>query len=143
VVSTLSTQINNPTYTVRNGLRVSGAGQEQVDAALANRIIEFEPGSSQLTASGQLVLDQLVPVLTQLNGRKFEIIGHTDAQGARTTNVALSAARSESVKAYLVGKGLPALAFSTSGIGPDRPVASNESPEGRARNRRIEFRVGQ
>lgn len=143
LVSTLSTQINNPTYTVRNGLRVSGAGQEQVDAALANRIIEFEAGSSLLTASGQAVLDQLMPVLRQLQGRKFEIIGHTDAQGARSTNVALSAARAESVKAYLIGKGMPALAFSTSGVGPDRPVASNDTPDGRARNRRIEFRVGQ
>ncbi|MFT3721060.1 OmpA family protein [Pseudorhodoferax sp.] len=143
LVSTLSTQINNPTYTVRNGLRVAGPGQEQVDAALANRIIEFETGSAQLTAGGQGVLDQLVPVLRQLQGRKFEIIGHTDAQGARATNVALSIARAESVKTYLVGKGLPELAFSTSGVGPDRPVAGNDTAEGRARNRRIEFRVGQ
>jgi OmpA-OmpF porin, OOP family len=129
LVSTLSTQINNPTYTVRNGLRVAGAGQEQVDAALANRIIEFEAGSSQLTTGGQGVLDQLLPVLRQLSGRKFEIIGHTDGQGARSTNVALSTARAESVKAYLVAKGMPPLAFSTSGVGPDRPVASNDTPE--------------
>jgi OOP family OmpA-OmpF porin len=143
LVSTLSTQIANPTYTVRNGLRVVGLGQEQLDAALANRLIEFEAGSTQLTPDGQGVLDQLLPVLRQLSGRKFEIIGHTDAQGSRSTNVALSAARAESVKAYLVAKGMPALAFSTSGLGPDRPVAGNDTAEGRARNRRIEFRVGQ
>ncbi|KQP12837.1 OmpA family protein [Pseudorhodoferax sp. Leaf267] len=143
LVSTLSTQINNPTYTVRNGLRVAAAGQEQVDSALASRTIEFEAGSSDLTPSGQLALDQLVPVLSQLSGRSFEIIGHTDAQGARSTNVALSAARADRVKTYLVGKGMQASAFSTSGVGPDRPVASNETPEGRARNRRIELRVGQ
>jgi OOP family OmpA-OmpF porin len=128
---------------VRNGLRVVGLGQEQLDAALANRLIEFEAGSTQLTPDGQGVLDQLLPVLRQLSGRKFEIIGHTDAQGSRSTNVALSAARAESVKAYLVAKGMPALAFSTSGLGPDRPVAGNDTAEGRARNRRIEFRVGQ
>ncbi len=143
LISTLSTQINNPTYTVRSGLRVAGAGQEQVDSALTDRVIEFEPGSSQLLVSGQAVLDQLIPVLKRLPDRKFEIIGHTDAVGARSTNVALSAARADSVKAYLVGKGLPELAFGTSGVGPDRPVASNDTPEGRARNRRIEFRVGQ
>lgn len=143
LVSTLSTQINNPTYTVRNGLRVAGPGQEQIDAALANRIIEFEAGSAQLTGTGQAALDQLLPVLRQLSGRKFEIIGHTDAQGARSTNVALSQARADSVKTYLVAKGQLEAAFSTSGVGPDRPVASNDTAEGRARNRRIEFRVGQ
>lgn len=143
VATTLSTQVNNPTYTIRNGLRVAAAGQELVDAALANRIIEFETGSAQLTTSGQGVLDQLMPVLRQLPGRRFEIIGHTDALGARSTNVALSLARAESVRSYLVAKGMGDTVFSTSGVGPDRPVAGNDSTDGRARNRRIEFRVGQ
>lgn len=143
VVSVLSTQVNNPTYTIRNGLRVAAAGQELVDAALANRIIEFETGSAQFTPAGQTVLDQLMPVLRQLQGRRFEIIGHTDGLGTRSTNVALSLARAESVRSYLVAKGLGGTLFSTSGVGPDRPVAGNDTAEGRARNRRIEFRVGQ
>jgi OmpA-OmpF porin, OOP family len=143
VVNVLSTQVNNPTYTIRNGLRVAAAGQELVDAALANRIIEFETGSAQLTAAGQSVLDQLTPVLRQLQGRRFEIIGHTDGLGARSTNVALSLARAESVRTYLVAKGMGGTLFSTSGVGPDRPLAANDTAEGRARNRRIEFRVGQ
>ena len=54
---------------------------------------------------------------------------------------ALSTARAESVKAYLVQRGIPEAALSTSGLGPDRPVADNATPQGRARNRRIEFRV--
>lgn len=143
VVQALTAQINNPTYSVRNGLRVTGAGQEQLDAALANRIIEFEPGSAQLTPAGQAVLDQLLPVLRQLAGRRFEVIGHTDAMGARSTNIALSQARADSVKAYLVFKGQPEASLGASGVGPDRPLASNDTAEGRARNRRIEFRVGQ
>lgn len=143
LASQLSTSINNPTYTIRNALRVAAAGQELVDAALANRIIEFEPGSAQLTGAGQAVLDGVLPVLRQLPGRKFEIIGHTDAMGSRSTNVALSMARADAVRGYLVAKGLPETLFSTSGVGPDRPVASNDTAEGRARNRRIEFRVGQ
>jgi OmpA-OmpF porin, OOP family len=143
VVSQMLTQINNATYTVRNGLRVTAAGQERLDAALANRVIEFETGSAELTATGQATLDQLVPVLRELQGRRFEIIGHTDGQGARSTNVALSRARSESVRVYLARKGMPESLFSTSGVGPDRPVAGNETPEGRARNRRIEFRAVQ
>ena len=142
LASQVSTQLNNPTYTVRNGLRVVGPGQEQLDAALAHRTIEFEPGSARLTPAGQAVLTQLTPLLQQFRGRSFEVIGHTDGVGPRAANVALSEARAASVKAFLVGQGLPESAFSTSGVGPDRPVASNDSPDGRARNRRIEFRVG-
>lgn len=142
LASQVSTQLNNPTYTVRNGLRVVGPGQDQLDAALAHRTIEFEPGSARLTPAGQAVLTQLTPLLQQFKGRRFEVIGHTDGVGPRSANVALSEARAASVKAFLVGQGLAEAAFSTSGVGPDRPVASNDSADGRARNRRIEFRVG-
>ena len=143
LLTRLTSQIGNPTYTVRNGLRVTASGQELIDTTLANRIIEFEPGSATLTPTGQTVLDQLWPVLQQLSGRRFEVIGHTDSNGSRTTNLALSAARAETVRNYLVVKGLPANAVNTSGAGPDRPVAKNDSAEGRARNRRIEFRISQ
>jgi OOP family OmpA-OmpF porin len=142
VVSQMSAQLN-PTYTVRNGLRVSAAGQDVVDATLANRIIEFEPGNSTLTTNGLQVLDLLVPVLQKLPGRKFEVIGHTDAQGGRSHNIALSAARADSVKAYLASKGIAADLVQTSGVGPDRPIAPNDTADGRARNRRIELRVMQ
>jgi OmpA-OmpF porin, OOP family len=142
VVSLISTHLN-PTYTVRNGLRVSAAGQEAVDAALANRIIEFEPGNATLTANGIQVLDQLLPVLKQLGKTKFEVIGHTDGQGSRQRNVALSAARADAVKAYLTSNDVAPELIQTSGVGPDRPVASNDTAEGRARNRRIELRVMQ
>lgn len=141
VLNQLRTQLDNPTYTVRNGLSVTAAGQEQLDAALANRIVEFEAGSATLTVLGQQVLDDLAGVLKRMPERRFEIIGHTDAQGARLSNLALSAARADAVKAYLTGKGVPAALLGTSGAGPDRPVASNDTAEGRARNRRIEVRV--
>jgi OmpA-OmpF porin, OOP family len=131
----------NPTYTVRNGLRVAASGQEVLDAALANRIVEFEPGNAVLTPVGSRTLDELLPVLNQFKGRRFEVIGHTDAQGAAAQNVLLSAERAKVVKNFLVGKGLAGASILTSGAGADRPVASNETVEGRARNRRIEFRV--
>ena len=140
IVSELSTRLNT-TYTVRNGLRVGAAGQDQVDLALTNRTIEFETGNSTLTPSGRQVLDLLAPVLQRLPGRSFEVIGHTDAQGSRPQNIALSAARADTVKAHLASKGIAADSITTSGAGPDRPVASNDTPDGRARNRRIELRV--
>jgi OmpA-OmpF porin, OOP family len=140
LVSDLSTRLNT-TYTVRNGLNIGAAGQDQVDLTLANRTIEFESGNATLTPAGRQVLDLLVPVLSGLQGRSFEVTGHTDAQGSRTQNIALSAARADAVKVYLAGKGIGADKISTAGAGPDRPVTGNDSPEGRARNRRIELRV--
>jgi OOP family OmpA-OmpF porin len=141
LVQQIATQLNNPTYTVRDQLSIGASGQAQLDAALARRTIEFETGNAQLTAGGARVLDDLLPVLRQFAGRRFEIIGHTDDVGPRDANMQLSAARAQAVKVYLVGKGISAADLMTSGAGPDRPVTTNGTPEGRARNRRIEFRV--
>ncbi len=141
VPAALSAQLTNPTYQVRHGLRVAAPDQAQLDAALANRIVEFEPGKDQLTANGVRILDELLPVLRQFQGRRFEVIGHTDSDGLHAANVALSRARAEAVRLHLIQRGLPATAIVTQGVGPDRPVADNATPEGRARNRRIEFRV--
>ncbi len=132
----------NPTYTVRNGLRVAVQEQAVVDQALANRIVEFEPGSAVLRPAGLLILDEMAAAMARLQGRRFEIIGHTDAQGNHASNVSLSLARAQTVKTYLVSKGLRAETLSTSGLGPDQPVGDNTTEQGRARNRRIEFRVG-
>jgi len=142
VVSDISTQLN-PTYTVRNALRVVAAPsqQAQVDATLANRTIEFLPASATLTPNGQRILDELVPVLSQLQGKRFEVVGHTDADGDRQINIVLSTNRANAVRQYLAAKGVPYQAILTSGAGPDRPVAGNDTPEGRARNRRIEFKI--
>lgn len=131
----------NPTYTVNNGLRVAASQQSVLDAALANRIIEFESGKATLTESGMAVLDQMSAAMQKLKGVKVEVIGHTDNAGSRAGNLSLSQARAEAVKTYIVGKGIPADTIAVSGEGPDRPVADNRTPEGKARNRRIEFRV--
>lgn len=131
----------NPTYTVNNGLRVTVSQQSVLDAALADRIIEFESGKAALTDSGMQVLDQMGAAMQKLQGVKVEVIGHTDNAGSRAGNLSLSQARAEAVKAYIVAKGIPADAIAVSGEGPDRPVADNRTPEGRARNRRIEFKV--
>lgn len=141
VASQVATALN-PTYTVRNGLRVAASEQSVVDQTLGNRIVEFEPGSAVLRPEGALILDELANTLKRLGDRRVEVIGHTDAQGSRGSNVALSLARAQAVKSYLVNRGLVAERIATSGMGPDQPVADNSTDAGRARNRRIEFRVG-
>ncbi|WP_026354917.1 OmpA family protein [Massilia niastensis] len=131
----------NPTYTVNNGLRVAVSEQGVLDAALADRIIEFESGKATLTPAGTEVLDQMTAAMRKLAGVKVEVIGHTDNAGSRAGNLSLSQARAEAVKAHVVGQGIAAESIAVSGEGPDRPVADNRTPEGRARNRRIEFKV--
>lgn len=76
-----------------------------------------------------------------MKGKRVEVIGHTDNSGSRARNLALSQARAEAVKAYVVERGIRPDMISVRGEGPDRPVADNASAEGRARNRRIEFKV--
>lgn len=131
----------NPTYTVNNGLRVAVSEQAALDTALGDRIIEFESGKATLTASGKTILDQMSVALLKLKDSKVEVIGHTDNAGSRAGNLSLSQARADAVKAYVASRGVAPDAIAVSGEGPDRPVADNRTVDGRARNRRIEFRV--
>jgi len=142
IASDIATSLN-PSYTVNNGLRVSAAEQNLLDTTLDKRIIEFESGKATLTTSGKAILDEMAAALQKVKGKKVEVIGHTDNIGLRDSNLALSQARAEAVRTYLTGKGINPDMVMVSGQGPDRPVAENTSAEGRARNRRIEFRVAQ
>ncbi len=131
----------NPTYIVKNALRVSAAEQNLLDATLARRIIEFDSGQATIRPSGMRILDDMAAALLKVKGKKVEVIGHTDSTGLRESNLSLSLARAEAVRTYLSLKAVDAAMISVSGQGPDRPVADNASADGRARNRRIEFRV--
>lgn len=142
IASTFATSLN-PTYRIVNGLRISAGKDEQgmLDRLLTDRTVEFETGSTRLTPRGRALLDQVADVVPKLRSDKVQIIGHTDNSGSRTTNLVLSQARADAVKSYLIDKGLPAARFETSGVGPDQPVATNNTAEGRSKNRRIEFRA--
>lgn len=142
IASDIATSLNS-TYTVNNGLHVSGAEQAMLDSTLANRIVEFDSGKSTLTPVGRAILDDMGNALQQIKGRKVAVIGHTDSEGLHASNQDLSQSRAEAVKLYLSTKGIKGDLLSTSGQGSDRPVASNATAEGRARNRRIEFRMAQ
>jgi OOP family OmpA-OmpF porin len=142
IASDVATSLN-PTYTVNNGLRVSSSDQSVLDNTLANRTVEFESGKAALTPAGQAILDEMIAAMKKISQRKVEIIGHTDNQGLRATNQGLSQARAEAVKAYMASHGINGDLLTASGQGADRPVASNDTPAGRARNRRIEFRIAQ
>ncbi len=142
IASNVATSLN-PTYTVNNGLRVSAADQAVLDNTLANRTVEFESGKATLTPAGKAIVDEMLAALLKMKGRKVEIIGHTDSAGLRSSNLALSQARADTVKSYFASHGLNGDLLTATGQGPDRPIASNDSADGRARNRRIEFRISQ
>lgn len=132
----------DPAYVVKNGLRVSAATQAELDRTLGSRVIEFEPGSALLADSGKAILDEMAEALKRSRPQKVEVIGHTDNVGDAARNLALSRARADSVKTYLVTRGIAPESIGTSGMGADQPLASNATEDGRRRNRRIEFRVG-
>lgn len=142
IASEFATSLN-PSYTVNNGLRVSAAEQNLLDETLARRIIEFESGKATLTDSGKGILNEMAAAMQKVKGKKVEVIGHTDNVGLRDSNLALSHARAQAVRSYLADRGISQDMVMVSGQGPDRPVAENSSADGRARNRRIEFRIAQ
>ncbi|NMO14016.1 OmpA family protein [Pyxidicoccus fallax] len=106
---------------------------------LRERII-FEPGTATLQARSLPVLDNVARVLLVHPEFKTLLIeSHTDNRGDADANRALSQARAEVVREYLVTQGVPADRLDARGYGPDRPVASNETSQGREANRRVEL----
>jgi OOP family OmpA-OmpF porin len=104
------------------------------------RGVTFASGNAELTTSSHAVLDELARQLVQASSIRLEIGGHTDSQGSHTLNVRLSLARAESVRAYLVMRGVPAERLVARGYGPDQPITTNATAAGRAMNRRVELR---
>jgi chemotaxis protein MotB len=103
----------------------------------------FASGSATLSADGRSTLSQVASVLATLEDRSFQIEGHTDnvpiATAAFPSNWELSSARALSVVRVLIQGGVPAERLSGAGYGEYQPVASNDDPQSRRRNRRIEI----
>ncbi len=103
--------------------------------------IQFATGQATITRDSHATLDRAVGVLNEYPKLRIEVSGHTDNVGERASNLDLSQRRATAVKDYLVQKGIDAARIETVGHGPDRPVVSNDTAEGRQQNRRIEFRL--
>jgi OOP family OmpA-OmpF porin len=113
---------------------------DEMNAVVANSDFGFVTASAELTASAKERLDQVARLLVQLDDTKVEITGHTDDVGTEAGNLALSQARADHVRQYLVAHGVAAQRLTAKGYGQQQPRQSNATPEGRAKNRRIEFR---
>ncbi len=103
------------------------------------KIIKFKVGKAELDPESHSLLDQIADVIKQNNVKKLLIAGHTDSSHSEDYNLKLSLDRANSVKRYLVGKGIGSETILTQGYGKRKPRASNATEEGRAINRRVEF----
>lgn len=100
--------------------------------------IQFGHNSDRLFASSYPELDKLAKKLKDNPNIEIKITGHTDNEGSPRYNLRLSQKRAEAVKKYLVSKGIDEARIVTDGVGEKKPIASNETRRGRAKNRRIE-----
>jgi OmpA-OmpF porin, OOP family len=103
--------------------------------------IQFESGRATIDPDSAGLLDRLIETALRCPTAEIEIAGHTDGDGDGVFNQALSEKRAQAVMDYLVKAGLPADRFTATGYGSTQPVASNDTDEGKAQNRRIDFVV--
>jgi OmpA-OmpF porin, OOP family len=119
----------------------AGVCQQLFSELLSKTKIRFLTGRDTLDSDSTGLLDRLVEIALRCPNANIEIAGHTDSDGEDTANQALSERRAQAVLDYFVKAGLPADRFTAIGYGSTQPVASNDTDDGKAQNRRIEFLV--
>jgi OOP family OmpA-OmpF porin len=108
-------------------------------ASLVLQGVNFETGKAVLLPESQAILDRVATSLGDNPTVTVEVGGHTDNTGRQAANVRLSQARANTVRDYLISKGVDGARITAKGYGPDQPVADNAAEAGRAANRRVEF----
>ena len=130
----------------KNGFEDSDGCPDELPKAVAKfagviKGIEFDFGKATIRPASNKLLDEAVKVLTEYKDLHVLITGHTDDVGDHQANVDLSQARANSVRTYMVSRGIDAGRVETFGAGPDSPIADNKTDKGRQQNRRIEFKL--
>ena len=105
--------------------------------------IQFETGSAVIKPESYKVLDEILASSVVAEGLKVGVYGHTDNVGKAQANLRLSEERANSVKAYLLSKGLPAARIQSKGFGDSTPIADNGTVAGKAKNRRVQIVLGE
>lgn len=103
--------------------------------------VTFATNSADINASFYTVLDKVAATLGEFDQTVIEVAGHTDSTGSRAYNMSLSERRAGSVVSYLSSRGVARERMISVGAGPDHPVDTNDTPEGRAQNRRVEITI--
>jgi outer membrane protein OmpA-like peptidoglycan-associated protein len=103
--------------------------------------VTFDVDSTTISPSFRAPLDSVAQSLVQYPNSLIDVMGHTDSTGSEAYNLDLSKRRADAVKGYLVMRGVSGARIATVGYGEQYPVADNSTPEGRAKNRRVELRI--
>ena len=119
------------------GVSVTRRGDEIILNMPGNVTFDFD--SAALRPEFFEVLDSVSLVLEEFDRTVLVVDGHTDSVGSRSYNLRLSDQRADTVGRYLISRGINPVRIATYGYGPDHPIASNETAEGRAANRRVEL----
>ena len=112
-----------------------------IEQTLVVRAVDFEFNSADLTLPARQTLDEVAASLVKQPELKVEIQGYTDSTGSAEYNLHLSQKRSESVRSYLISKGVDPVGLTAKGFGKANPMSTNATTEGRAQNRRVAFQV--
>ncbi|MBK7382760.1 MAG: OmpA family protein [Flavobacteriales bacterium] len=127
--------------TIRKGVAEVDMSVQKIEVGRSYRVndIKYATNSADITHSSEYILDELINFLKENPTVKIRIEGHTDNVGSMEQNMVLSNDRAFTVMGYLQDKGIPGSRLSFKGLGPTKPLKSNDTPEGRAENRRTEF----
>lgn len=117
------------------------AKQDVVRITYIGSKLFFENNSDKLKVASLVLLDELVKILNKYEGANLFIDGHTDSNGSDSFNQVLSQKRTNSVRSYLIGKGISDSHLTATGFGESKPIADNKTSLGRAKNRRVELRI--
>jgi outer membrane protein OmpA-like peptidoglycan-associated protein len=117
------------------------AKQDAVRITYIGSKIFFENNSDKLKVASLVLLDELVKILNKYEGANLYIDGHTDSNGSDEFNQLLSQKRTNAVRIYLIEKGIADSRITATGFGESKPIASNETALGKAKNRRVELRT--
>jgi len=122
------------------GVEVTRPAQNEIAINLTNDVL-FDFNSAALRPESRDTLRELAQNFSQYPNEAISVEGHTDAIGTPERNQLLSEARANNVRSYMVDNGVPPSRVTATGFGDTRPKASNETPEGRQLNRRVEIHV--
>ena len=120
---------------------INKALSSDTDKIIRLKYVNFETGSATLTPLSKYELDNVVSAMNNYSNMTLEVGGHTDSTGDAGKNLSLSDARAKAVTNYLASKGVNPDRVPARGYGQDRPIDTNDTPEGRQNNRRTELRI--
>ncbi|GGY89850.1 OmpA family protein [Novosphingobium colocasiae] len=124
--------------TAGSGIDVS----QQGDGILVNLPdVTFAVNSTEISPGFQASLDKVAQSMVQYPNSLIDVYGHTDSTGSDAYNMDLSKRRADAVARYLISRGVSSARIQTKGMGETTPVATNDTPEGRALNRRVEIKI--